>query len=122
MIYIYNTKIEDHTSHPNNVPIYRGTLFGNPYTFNGKRSNLAKLSFRTREEAINAYRLYFHEMIAHDGEFKDAFDALYEKYKHGEDIFLQCFCAPEPCHGEVIKNALQQRLVKERQKKLKLQK
>lgn len=114
MIYIYNTKVEDHTEHPNNVPIYRGTLFGNPYTFNGKRSNLAKLSFKTRKEAIDAYKVYFDAMLETDEQFRHAFDILYEKYKNGEDIYLQCFCAPEPCHGEIIKNALQKRLITEK--------
>lgn len=116
MVYIYNTKTEDHTMHPNNIPIYRGTLFGNPYTFDGKRSNLARLSFRTRQEAISAYAIYFNEMLKHNDMFKRAFDMLYEKYKNGEDIYLQCFCHPEPCHGEIIKNALQQRLVREQMK------
>ena len=54
MIHIYNASVEDHTSHPNNFPIYRGTILGNPFTHNGKRKSLAKLSYPTRDEAIDA--------------------------------------------------------------------
>ena len=113
MIYVYNSKIEDYTSHKNNVPIYRGTIFGNPFTHDGKRSSLARKSFKTREEAIEAYKLYFHAMYENDVEFKIAFDSLFEKYKNGEDIYLQCFCKPLACHGDVIAEELQKRLIKE---------
>lgn len=119
MIYVYNAKIEDYTSHPNNVPIYRGTIFGNPFTHDGKKSSLARLSFKTRDEAIDAYKLYFKEMYKNDLEFKIAFDNLYEKYKNGEDIYLQCFCKPLRCHGDVIAEELQKRLIKENLEKRK---
>lgn len=116
MVYVYNSKIEDFTSHPNNIPIYRGTIFGNPFTYDGKRSSLAKKSFKTREEAIDAYKLYFRLMYEQNVEFKLAFDNLYEKYKNGEDIYLQCFCKPLPCHGDVIVEELQKKLIKENMK------
>ena len=35
----------------------------NPFTHNGKRSSLAKLSFKTREQAIAAYEAYFDAML-----------------------------------------------------------
>lgn len=116
MVYVYNSKIEDFTSHPNNIPIYRGTIFGNPFTYDGKRSSLAKKSFKTREEAIDAYKLYFRLMYEQNVEFKLAFDNLYEKYKNGEDIYLQCFCKPLLCHGDVIVEELQKKLIKENMK------
>lgn len=113
MIYVYNVATEDHTSHPNNYPIYRGTILGNPFTYDGKRSSLAKLSFKTREEAIEAYKVYFKEMYGTDKEFTEYFDEIYEKYKNGEDIYLQCFCKPLPCHGDFIASELQKKLIKE---------
>lgn len=115
MIYIYNTKTEDHTSHPNNFPIYRGASpLANPFTHDGKRSKLAKLSFKTREEALNAYEMYFDGMCGMDDEFTKAFDYIYEKYKNGEDIYLQCFCHPLPCHGDILARKMQQKLIKEK--------
>ena len=82
MIYCYNCKIEDFSSKPNNVYIGRGSVLGNPYTHDGKKSSLARLSFPTREEAINAYKLYFNSMYENDMEFKLTVDGLYEKYKN----------------------------------------
>lgn len=113
-IVIYNTKTEDFTSHPNNVYIGRPSILSNPYTHDGKKSSLAKLTFKTREEAINAYKLYFDAMYEQDMQFKQVVDLIYEKYKNGEDIYLQCFCSPLPCHGEYIKEKLEKRLIKEK--------
>jgi hypothetical protein len=113
MIYVYNSHVEDFTSHPNNVPIYRGTILGNPYTHDGKKSSLARLSFKTREEALNAYKIYFKTMYEQDVEFKTYFDSIYEKYKNGEDIYLQCFCKPLKCHGDIIAEELQKKLIKD---------
>ena len=120
-IHVYNLHQEDHTSEDNNWYIGRskhGNPLGSPFTHNGKRSNLAKLSFKTREEAINAYRIYFEKAYGKDTELTKAFDEIYEHYKNGEDIWLGCFCKPEPCHGDVIAEELQKKLLKEKMKEL----
>ena len=114
MIYVYNTKSEDFSTHPNNYYIGRPSILSNPFTHDGKKSSLAKLSFKTREEALSAYKLYFKSMYENDIEFKTVVDEIYEKYKNGEDIFLQCFCKPLPCHGDFIKEELERRLIKEK--------
>lgn len=114
-IVIYNTKTEDHTSEPNNY--YCGRMkdcdnpLSNPYTFNGVKTNLAKLSLKTREEAIEAFEKYFDLMYGNDEAITKAFDEIYEHYKNGEDIYLQCFCKPLPCHCDVIAARLQRKLV-----------
>lgn len=113
MIKLYNIHTEDHTSDKNNFYIGRGSILGNPFTYDGKRSSLAKLSFSTEKEAIDAYRMYFKEMYYCDVDFKKEFDKIYNLYKKGEDIYLQCFCHPKPCHGEVIIEELQKKLIKE---------
>jgi hypothetical protein len=117
MIYVYNSHDEDHSQEPNNFYIGRsksGNILGNPFTHNGVRKSLAKLSFKTREQAIEAYRIYFHKMYGVNEEFTKAFDEIYEHYKNGEDIYLQCFCKPLPCHGDVIAEELQKKLIKEK--------
>jgi hypothetical protein len=117
-IVVYNTKLEDHTNeNNNNFYIGRskdGNPLGNPFTHNGIRSNLAKLSFKTREDAIKAYEEYFDRMYGVDEELTKAFDEIYEHYKNGEDIYLQCFCKPCACHGDVLANRLQRKLIKEK--------
>ena len=116
-IHVFNIHNEDHSSECNCYYIGRsrsGNPLGNPFTHNGVRTNIAKLSFKTREEAIEAFRRYFKEMYDKDEEFTKAFDEIYEHYKNGEDIWLGCFCKPLPCHGDVIAEELQKKLVKEK--------
>lgn len=115
-IIVYNIKTEDHSSEKNNFYIGRPSILSNPYTHDGKRSSLARLSFKTREEALNAYEMYFHEMMKSNIEFKNAFDEIYEKYKNGENVYLGCFCKPLACHGDFLAKELQKRLIKERKK------
>ena len=120
-IHVYNLHQEDHTSEDNNWYIGRskhGNPLGSPFTHNGKKSNLAKLSFKTREEAINAYRIYFEKAYGKDIELTKAFDEIYEHYKNGEDIWLAGFCKPEPCHGDVIAEELQKKLLKEKMEEM----
>ena len=119
MIYVYNSHNEDFTLKPNNYYIGRPSVLGNPFTHNGVKTNLAKLAFKTREEAVEAYEKYFDIMYGKDDEFTKAFDEIYEHYKNGEDIYLQCFCKPLPCHGDIIANKLQKKLIQEKLKERK---
>ena len=119
MIYVYNSHNEDFTLKPNNYYIGRPSILGNPFTHHGVKTNLAKLAFKTREEAIEAYEKYFDTMYGKDDEFTKAFDEIYEHYKNGEDIYLQCFCKPLACHGDIIANKLQKKLIQEKLKERK---
>ena len=113
-IIVYNTKNEEHTTEPNNYYCGRskdGNPLGNPYTHNGVKTNLAKLSLKTREEAIEAFGKYFDLMYGTDEELTKAFDEIYEHYKKGEDIYLQCFCKPLLCHCDIIADRLQRKLI-----------
>ena len=68
------------------VYIGRGSVFGNPFVI-GKDGN--------RAEVIEKYRQWFLEKIS-DPSFRRAVWAL-------EGKKLVCFCAPLPCHGDVLK-------------------
>lgn len=116
-IIVYNTYQEDFTYKPNNFLICRtrnGNPLANPFTYNGVKTKLSKLSFKTREEAIEAYKVYFGKMYGVDEELTKAFDTIYEKYKNGEDVYLQCCCKPFPCHGDFLAEEMQRKLVKEK--------
>jgi hypothetical protein len=58
--------------------------------------------------------MYFDGMYGTNEEFTKAFDEIYEYYKTGKDVYLGCFCAPNPCHADVIARKLQQKLIKEK--------
>ena len=74
---------------------------------------------KSREEAIERYKGYFDRMYSGNAPFRFLIDEIYEKYKNGEDIYLECYCAPLPCHGDIIKDKLEKRLMKERIKEAK---
>ena len=117
MIYVYNMHEEDHTNEKCNYYVGRsksGNPLGNPFTHNGVRKSIAKLSFKTREEAIEAYKIYFKKMYGGDNDLTKAFDEIYEHYKKGEDIYLGCFCKPLPCHADFLAEELQKKLLKEK--------
>ena len=121
-IYVYNRTKEDHSSEPNNYPIYRtstGNILGNPYTHIKDKKTLAMFVVKTREEAIERYKGYFDRMYSGNAPFRFLIDEIYEKYKRGEDIYLECYCAPLPCHGDIIKDKLEKRLVREKIKEAK---
>ena len=122
MIYVYNSHNEDYTSKENNFYIGRPSILGNPFSHNGVRSVFKTLTFKTREEAIEAYDKYFDAIYGKDEEFTKAFDEIYERYKNGEDVYLQCFCKPLPCHGDVIADKLQRKLIKEKMEEMKSEK
>jgi hypothetical protein len=117
MIHVYNMHDEDHTNEKCNWYVGRsksGNPLGNPFTHNGVRKSLAKLSFKTREEAIEAYKIYFKKMYGGDNDLTKSFDEIYEHYKKGEDIYLGCFCKPLPCHADFLAEELQKKLIKEK--------
>lgn len=120
MIHVINIKTEDKTGEDGYFYVgrskYNDSPLGNPFTHQGKRTNIAKRSFPTVEQAIEAYEMYFDVMYGYDEEFTKAFDEIYEFYKTGKDVYLGCFCKPGKCHADVIAKKLQQKLIKEKRK------
>ena len=116
MIYVYNRNVEDFSALENNYYIGRENILSNPYTHLPVKDTKAMFQCKTREEAIEKYDKYFDIMYGNNIEFTKIVDEMYEKYKNGEDLFLECYCKPQPCHGDIIAKKLQQRLIKERYK------
>ena len=115
MIYVYNREKEDYSMLDNNYPIYRGvSILGNPYTHLPLKDTKAMFQCKTREEAIEKYDEYFDIMYGNNIEFTKIIDEMYEKYKNGEDLFLECYCKPQPCHGDIIAKKLQEMFIKEK--------
>ena len=119
MIYVYNRKVEDHSNEKNNYACYRPSILSNPFTHIKDKKTLAMFVVKTRDEAIDRYDAYFDRMYKGNAPFKFIIDEIYEKYKNGEDIYLECYCKPERCHGDIIKEKLEKRLMKERIKEAK---
>ena len=118
-IYVYNRTKEDYSDKPGNYACYRPSILSNPYTHIKDKKTLASFVVKTRDEAIDRYSSYFDRMYKGNAPFKYIVDEIYERYKHGEDIYLECCCKPERCHCDVIKEKLEKRLVKEKIKEAK---
>lgn len=122
MIHVINIAKEDKSFSPNYYYIGRskdGNILGNPYSHLPEDKTLAIYKCKTRDEAIEKYRQYFDTMYGHNLEFTKIIDEIYQKYKNGEEIYLGCWCAPKSCHGDIIKQKLEQRLIKEKIKMFK---
>ena len=131
MIHVINIHNEDRSNeeyyyycgrHRNPKTKQNDNPLGNPFTHNGVKTSLANLSFKTREDAIEAFGKYFDEMYGNDKELTEAFDEIYNNYKNGKEIWLGCFCKPNSCHCDIIADRLQRKLIKEKleeRKKLK---
>ena len=114
-IIVYNRTTEDHSMNPNNYPIYRGgSVLGNPFTDKPVGKTLAIFQTKSRDEAIERYSSYFDSQYGRNREFTEVVDEIYEKYKNGETVYLECYCHPLRCHGDIIAEKLQQRLLKEK--------
>lgn len=120
MIHVYNLNTEDFSKYKNNYNIGRPNILSNPYTYLDLEKTKATFQCKTREEAIDLYSNYFDVMYSGNIEFQKVIDEIYEKYKNGEEIYLGCWCSPKPCHGDIIKKKLEERLIRERFKGCKI--
>lgn len=89
------TKVVNKYKESYDVYAGRGSIFGNPYTHLDITKTQAKFQVSTIEEAIEKYKEYFYKKIEEDPEFLRQVKLLKGKK-------LGCFCAPKPCHVDII--------------------
>lgn len=112
-ITVFNKTKEEHIG-DNVFYIGRGSIFGNPFTHIKNKETKAEAVVESREKSLECYEEYFNMMYNSKEWFKEAVDKIYELYKNGTDIYLECYCAPLPCHGDIIKDFLTSKLMKEK--------
>ena len=85
--------------------IYIGlpSLFGNPYS--SKESNLAEHQVDSKKEAIDLYRQYILDDL-------ELLDELISQLRSTGHRKLGCFCKPAGCHGDVLKELIEERTTK----------
>lgn len=86
------------------VYIGRPTVFGNPYTHLPSKNTLAKYQVATRDEAVDAYKPWLLGLLNSDEFAWLSFVDLVQRYHSGEHVVLICYCSPERCHGDVLKD------------------
>ena len=80
----------------NGIYVGRPTVLGNPYT----------LKAYTRTDAIARYRIWLRQQWQRHGEVHAALLQLARRYTERGELTLACWCAPQHCHAEVIREAV----------------
>lgn len=88
--------------------IGRGSPLGNPFTHRTSPSKAQKI-VATREEAIERYREYLWKKIqSGDSAIVDELNRLANIAIDTGVLNLRCYCAPKACHGDVIKEVIEE--------------
>ena len=99
-----------HSPTENDVYIGRGSILGNPYTSIKGKKTKAKFFCDSREESIKSFEKYIREKIENkDKVVCEELNRIWKLAKEGE-VNLVCFCKPKSCHGDVIKNIIEEKL------------
>jgi hypothetical protein len=84
----------------------RPTALGNP--FSHLAGTLAKFKVASRDEAVDRYREWLEERLGSDNPETRMFVSLLEEYERCGELTLVCFCVPERCHAEIIKEFIEE--------------
>lgn len=95
MIEVVNVKTSRY-----NVYIGRGTPLGNPYPMSYKHS---------RDEVCDDYASYLKLKLAQrDKPIMKALESMVDRLETGEYLMIACHCAPLRCHGDTVKEVLEE--------------
>ena len=90
-----------HVPTENDVYIGRGSPLGNPYT----------VEAYGRAGAIARYEHWFEQKLNdRDHKVWNALAKIAERSLNGKPTYLVCFCKPQACHGDSIKEFVCERL------------
>lgn len=104
--------IKNHIPTEYDFYIGRPSVLGNIYSH--KKQSIADILVDSRDEAVESYKEHFYKRIlSDDKDFKNELNKLYYFYKEHHKLNLCCWCYPKRCHGEVIKEYLDDRLKKQ---------
>lgn len=87
-------------------PMPRQRLGGSPLANPYKLSRNDRNKEGARSAALLMYRLWLKDCLAGDTPQRREFDRLVALARAG-DLTLLCWCAPQSCHGDVIKQAIE---------------
>ncbi len=95
---------------PTDIYIGRPSVLGNPFA--SKPSKLVRQQVGSDIEAVEKYQVWLREQWVHGGEVKAELLRLARLYKETNTLHLICWCKLKvnddtPCHGDVIKAAIE---------------
>ena len=100
---MYDIKVVNKRSGTPGEYVGRPSVLGNPFAI-GRDG--------TREEVIRKYRAWLWNEISYTANPTPArveLDRLAEKLINDGELTLVCWCAPKPCHADVIASAIEWR-------------
>lgn len=108
MIHIVNK--QTHTETPFDIYVGRGSVLGNPFTHKDLNKTKAEFTCSTRDEAIESYRDYILNKInIKDELICNELNRIYKMAKKG-DVYLLCYCFPQSCHANIIKEIIEEKI------------
>jgi hypothetical protein len=81
------------------IYIGRPTIFGNPFYMKSEAM---------RDEVVDKHRRHLREQYAMHKSVFNEINALVDRVRAGEHLALQCYCAPRRCHGDNIKELIEE--------------
>lgn len=96
MITIINKRNSKNTE--DEVYIGRPSIAGNPFQITKEHS---------RDDVIKQYREWLPINFRTSKKLQEFIIACQQRHLSGEHIKLVCYCAPLPCHGDVIKEFIE---------------
>jgi Domain of unknown function (DUF4326) len=75
----------------------RPSVLGNPYVV-GRHG--------MPEHVVARYRLWLRQQWRRGGAVRQELERLAAQYRRDGQLTLLCWCAPRPCHAEVIREAV----------------
>jgi hypothetical protein len=91
---VVNLKNEKYDIYIGRAGYGKSGYFGNPIK-RGKFCQVCGKIHVNKGSTIKCFKVYFHDRIEKDEEFKNAVLSLKGK-------ILGCFCKPKDCHGDII--------------------
>lgn len=109
----YHIKVVNHRITKIGEYIGRPSPLGNPFT-HLKGNTRAEIIVASREEAVKRYEEWLVQHIQQKTpQIIAELTRLYALLKKNGTLELRCWCAPQACHGDVLKRVLEQALERE---------
>lgn len=102
-----------HTPSTNDIYVGRGSILGNPYTSIQHKETKAEFVCSSPQESLTKFHEYFREkIITKDKKICDELNRIWKIAKLGQQVNLVCYCAPKPCHANIIKKIIEEKIIK----------
>jgi hypothetical protein len=79
---------------------FQGSVLGNPFKLSRHPSPAERL------EVITQYRQWLDQQCEAKGSVWQELTRLVRRYRRDGQLMLGCWCAPLPCHAEVIRETI----------------